>query len=293
MSRRTGLPPEDIPRLHAVLDSFLNQEVYSLAVAGREMAQNQPSIPMEDRMVYFFEIYGTLPRAGPGDDASTRKAYRMMKNVPKNPKILDIGCGPGMQTMELARLSKGKVVALDNHQPFLDRVNKDAKALGLSQHVETLSQDMNTMDFKPESFDIIWAEGALYQMGFENGLKICRPMLKKNGYIGVTELVWLKDNPSPEAREWAKEYEAIKNVPDNISLFHNNGYEVIGRFTLPVSSWSENYYDPMQERINELRKKYRDNAAAAEVIDSAQLEINGFKKCSGEVGYEFFVGRRK
>jgi trans-aconitate methyltransferase len=248
---------------------------------------------MEDQMIYFFEVYGTLPRAGPGDDASTRKAYQMMKDVPKKPKILDIGCGPGKQTMELARLSKGKIMALDNHQPFLDRVDQNAKALGLSQHIETRNQDMNTMEFQPENFDVIWAEGALYQMGFENGLKVCRPMLKKNGHIGVTELVWLTDRPSPEARDWAKEYAAMKNVPDNLMLFKSNGYEVIGHFTLPVSSWFESYYDPMQERIDELRNKYKGTAAALEVIDSAQREIDGFKKCSEEVGYEFFVAKKK
>jgi cyclopropane fatty-acyl-phospholipid synthase-like methyltransferase len=246
---------------------------------------------MEDQMTFFFEVYGTLPRAGPGDDSSTRKAYRMMTGLPEKPKILDIGCGPGKQTLELARLSRGKIIALDNHQPFLDKVDQEAKALGLGQHIETLNQDMNAMDFGPESFDVIWAEGALYLMGFENGLKVCRPMLRRDGYIGVTELVWLEDNPSPEAREWAREYAAMKSVPDNLRLFKNNGYEMVGHFTLPVSSWFDDYYDPMQERIHELRKKYLDHRAALQVIESAQLEINGFKKCSGELGYEFFVAR--
>jgi len=116
-------------------------------------------------------------------------------------------------------------------------------------------------------------------------------MLKRDGYISVTELVWLEDNPSPEAREWAREYAAIKNVPDNLRLFKNNGYEMVGHFTLPVSSWFDDYYDPMQERIHELRKKYLGHPAALQVIESAQLEISGFKKCSGELGYEFFVAR--
>jgi len=248
---------------------------------------------MEDPMTTFFEIYGTLPRAGPGDDASTAKAYRMMAELPEKPRILDIGCGPGMQTMELARLSKGKIIALDNHQPFLDRVNEQAKALGLSQHIETLNQDMKTMDFGPESFDVIWAEGALYLMGFENGLKVCLPLLRENGYVGLTELVWLTNHPSPEAREWAKEYAAMRDVPGNLLLFQSSGYRVVGHFTLPVSSWFEEYYDPMQERINELRGRYKDNATAMSVVDSAQLEISGFKKCSREVGYEFFVAGKK
>ena len=244
-------------------------------------------------MVYFFEVYGTLPRGGPGDDVSTRKAYWMMKKLPARPKILDIGCGPGMQTMELARLSKGEIIALDNHQPFLDKVNKDAAALGLSPYIETLNQDMTTMSFEAASFDIIWAEGALYQMGFDNGLKACRPLLKPDGHIGVTELVWLKDQHSPAAQEWCKDYTEIKNVPDNLALFKNNGYEVLGHFTIPVSSWFEHYYDPMQIRVNELRKKYQGNSVAMEVINAAQAEISGFKKCSQELGYEFFIARRK
>jgi ubiquinone/menaquinone biosynthesis C-methylase UbiE len=232
---------------------------------------------MQDQITYFYEVYGTLPRAGPGDDVSTRRAYMMMKDVPKTPKILDIGCGPGKQTMELARLSKGKIIALDNHQPFLDKVNQDAQSLGLAGYIETLNRDMKAMDFSPETFDIIWAEGALYIMGFENGLKTCRPMLKRRGYIALTELVWLSDRPSPEAREWAKEYAAMKNVPDNLLLFTNNGYEMVGHFTLPVSSWFKEYYDPMQERIHELRIKYQSNPAALEVVDSAQREIDGFR----------------
>jgi ubiquinone/menaquinone biosynthesis C-methylase UbiE len=233
---------------------------------------------VEDKMVYFYEVYGTLPRAGPGDDASTSKAYQMMTGLPEKLKILDIGCGPGKQTLELARLSKGKIIALDNHQPFLDKINEEARALGLSGYIETLNRDMNAMDFDAESFDIIWAEGALYLMGFENGLRVCRPLLKRNGYIGVTELVWLVDHPSPEAKAWAKEYEAMKNVPENLLFFKNTGYEMVGHFTLPVSSWFREYYEG---RV----------PAAMQVIDSAQQEIDGFKRCSKEAGYEFFVAR--
>jgi len=246
---------------------------------------------MEDQMTYFYEIYGTLPRAGPGDDASTRRAFEMMKDLPGTPRILDIGCGPGRQTLELARLSHGRIIALDNHQPFLDRLNEQAGALGLSPHIETLNQDMKAMSFEPGSFDVIWSEGALFVMGFENGLKTCRPLLKAKGYIGVSELVWLTGRPSAEARDWAKAYPAIKDVPGNLMLFPGAGYSVIGHFTLAVYSWLKEYYDPMQKRIDELRGRYEGNAAAMEAIDSAQREITGFKKCWREVGYEFFVAR--
>ena len=37
----------------------------------------------------------------------------MMEYLPPEPRILDIGCGPGVQTVELLRLSGGTVVALE------------------------------------------------------------------------------------------------------------------------------------------------------------------------------------
>ena len=129
---------------------------------------------------------------------------------------------------------------------------------------------MNAMEFEPESFDLIWAEGALYQMGFENGLKKCRELLRKKGSIAVTELVWLKDDPPPGAKEWAQDYKAIKNIPDNIKLIKKCGYELLGHFTLPARSWFDHFYNPMQLRINELRPVYKDNQTALNVLDAAQ-----------------------
>lgn len=248
---------------------------------------------MPDRMTYFFEVYGTLPQAGPGDNASTARAYRMIPGLPENPKILDVGCGPGRQTLELARIARGRIIALDNHQPFLDKVEQDAEKAGLSQYIKTLNQDMNTMSFPPGSFDLIWAEGALYQMDFETGLRKCREFLKRNGSLAVTELVWLRDDPTPAARKWCQDYQDIKTIPDNLYLFKKNGYAMIGHFTLPVESWLNDYYGPMQARIDELRPKYWGNELALSVLDAAQSEIDGFKKCSSELGYEFFVARKK
>ena len=83
-----------------------------------------------DRMDYFMELYGALPRAGPGDNALTRKAFEMMEDLPPRPRILDIGCGPGMQTVELLRISGGTVVALDLLPQMITRVRKAAKCAG-------------------------------------------------------------------------------------------------------------------------------------------------------------------
>ena len=84
-------------------------------------------------MEYFYELFVGLPRGGPGDNESTRKAFAYLKDLPSEPLILDIGCGPGMQTLELAKISNGKIIALDNYQPFLDILIRKAKERRISR----------------------------------------------------------------------------------------------------------------------------------------------------------------
>ena len=91
-------------------------------------------------MEYFYELFSSLPRGGPGDNKSTRKAFSYLKNLPDEPLILDIGCGPGMQTLELAKISNGKIIALDNYQPFLDILKQNVKKAGFNNRIITKNQ---------------------------------------------------------------------------------------------------------------------------------------------------------
>ena len=68
----------------------------------------------------FYQVFESLPRQGPGCTGATRKAYSYLPPLPQDAKILDIGCGSGTQTRDLAALTSGTITAVDNHQPFLD-----------------------------------------------------------------------------------------------------------------------------------------------------------------------------
>lgn len=106
-------------------------------------------------MEFFFEIHKDLPREGPGDSDSTRQAFRKMTMLPQEPVILDVGSGPGAQTLDLAVLSNGVIHAVDTHQPFLDRLQQKVIEQGLSQRVKVYNQSMSALDFPPASFDLI------------------------------------------------------------------------------------------------------------------------------------------
>jgi ubiquinone/menaquinone biosynthesis C-methylase UbiE len=243
-----------------------------------------------DEMDYFFELYTGLPRGGPGDNESTRKAFNLMENLPTEPRILDIGCGPGMQTLELARISGGKITALDYHQGFLDKLLADAKSEKLDDQIEILHRSMLEMDFEDGTFDIIWSEGALYFMGFQNGLKKCNQLLKDKGHLVITHAVYLqKEIPEEVVKYWDSEYDDIDQIDDTINKINEAGFNLISHYSLPTSSWVDNYYDPLLERVIELEKKYQGNETALEVLKNSRFEIDFFKKYSDYYGYEFFV----
>ena len=245
-------------------------------------------------MEYFYELFVGLPRGGPGDNESTRKAFTYLKNLPSEPLLLDIGCGHGMQTLELAKISNGKIIALDNYQPFLDILIRKAKEEGLAGRITPKNHSMLEMDFDDHTFDVIWSEGALYFMGFQNGLKRCNQLLKNKGYLVVTEIVlFSSDIPKPLKKFWDEGYPDIKNLKDNISLIQNEGFDLPFHFTLPKSSWIVNYYSPMKKMIKELKKKYHENKTALQVFAECEKEIKIFNKYSDYFGYEFFIMQKK
>ena len=53
----------------------------------------------------------------------TKKAFQMLPKI-ENPHILDIGCGSGVPTIELAKLSNGEIIGIDINQSLLDSLNR-------------------------------------------------------------------------------------------------------------------------------------------------------------------------
>jgi SAM-dependent methyltransferase len=246
-----------------------------------------------DPLTYFFELYEGLPRGGPGSPASTERAFRMLPGLPPSPVIFDLGCGPGPQTLALARLApQARIVAVDNHRPFLDRLEAAIAAAGFSERIEVREADMTRMEAPAGGADVVWSEGALYFCGFDSGLRRCRRWLRPGGCLAASEAVWLKADPPREVREmWMNEYPAIKPVADNLPQFAASGYELLGHFTIPESDWLDEFYLPMERRIAKLRARHQDNKDALAVLDSCGREIEIYKTYSDYYGYEFFVAR--
>jgi ubiquinone/menaquinone biosynthesis C-methylase UbiE len=248
------------------------------------------SLMSEKLLKVFWEIHSELPREGPGDNESTKKAYNMLEDLPEKPRILDIGCGPGMQTIELAKLSGTKIVALDFHQPFLEELKVNAEKAKVQDKIETVLGNMFDLKFEDKSFDLIWSEGAIFVIGFEKGLREWKPLLTDNGYLVVSEMSWLRPDLPDEVVEFMKHaYPVIKTVEGNLDVAKKSGYRVVNSFVLPSKSWWGNYYDWIEPKLPSIKTKYKGDEVAMQLIAFEETEIKMFHKYSDYYGYVFYI----
>jgi len=244
----------------------------------------------------FYEIFEKLPRVGPGNNEFTKIAYKILasyKGFSQSPKVLDIGCGTGVQTIQLAKLMDGKIIALDNHQAFLNTLKHQSKNEGVSNKIDCLQGDMGAMDFKNESFDLIWAEGSIFILGFERGLKEWHRYLKPAGFMALSEAFWFKPTPPQELKEfWAQLSPGLLDLEGALKVINKSGYSCVGHFRLPETCWID-FYNPIEEELKVFRKKYTNDAQAFEVIEFLGKEIEMYRKYSDYYGYIFFLLQKK
>ena len=238
----------------------------------------------------FFDVQRGLPRQGPGSDASTLRALALCRDLRPQPAILDIGCGPGMQTLALARATGGTVTAVDTSHEYLAELTARAQAAGLVDRIKPLAVDMNALPVQPGSFDLAWSEGAAYIMGFENALASWRPYLKPQGSLAVSELVWLEPNPPAEAAAFFTEgYPAMADIAAAEAALSRSGYTAVSHFVLPDRDWWDHYYTPLEAKLPALYAQYQDDAEATAIVRSTEQEIEIRRRFPDAYGYAFFV----
>ncbi len=238
-----------------------------------------------------FSFFEGVFQKGPGSKESTIKALSLLSDLPPHPRIVDFGCGSGAASIVLAESIECNVTAVDIHQPFLDELQTIASCDGLASRITAVNADMADPPFPDQSFDLIWSEGAIYNIGFEQGLKKWRRLLPTGGHVAVTEVTWISQNrPAKAVDFWQAEYPAITTIDDNLSKLRSSSFEPIGHFVLPSTDWN-NYYGPLEKQLAVFRSKYPTNKEAKSFADTVQNEIDVWREYGGNYGYVFYLGR--
>ncbi len=240
-------------------------------------------------------IFEELPRQGPGLDESTVRACSYIPSSFKAVKILDIGCGSGMQTLTLAKyFPDSQITATDIHQPFLDELRKRAKIAGLEERIITHQASMDNLPFEEKSFDIIWAEGSAFIMGLSLALIYWKKFLTPDGFLVFSDCTWFTESPSEECRDFFDTVcPGMPSESDTEEIVRSAGFTVVNSFRLPDAGWWNHYYSPLTERIPLLKEKYATSHDALDIIQGLEKEMEIHRKYSNEYGYCFFVLKNK
>lgn len=242
----------------------------------------------------FFVVHYDLKREGPGTDDTTREAIRRLPPLAERPVILDLGCGPGRQTIILAETLRRPVTGIDLHRPYLDRLEKEAGRKGLADLIRVRREDFMQLSDPPDSVDLIWAEGSAYGAGFGEALKAWRRVLKPCGLMVVSEIAWLTDAPPAEAREfWAEHYPAMTTPEANEATARGLGYEVFDRWVMPQAAWWPDYYTPLRLRCNELMPVAEHDRELMAVVAAEKREIDVFAASANSYSYVFHFLRKR
>jgi DNA-binding transcriptional MerR regulator/ubiquinone/menaquinone biosynthesis C-methylase UbiE len=241
----------------------------------------------EQYMADFDAIFRGLERLGPSDEGDTLKALGCLSL--SSGEMLEVGCGKGLTTTLLAKHSTFNITALDNDEYNLSCVEDKLNSASLAHRVATICASMTAMPFTQGQFNVIWSEGSAYIMGVLQALKSWKAFLKSNGYLVISDLVWLTDTPDIQAREfWLQNYPDMTNCKQRINEMHKAGYEVIESFTSNAQAW-RNYLEPLKHKLEQVEGEDFTSSAHDDLLKELQIH----EKYLGQYGYQVFVLKNK
>lgn len=253
----------------------------------------------EDKSIHEFDInliceyFSNIERQGPGSPEVTVKALSFIDHLSDESRIVDLGCGTGGQTMVLAQHTPGQITGIDLFPAFIDLFNNNAAKRNLQDRVKGIIGSMDNLPFQEEELDLIWSEGAIYNIGYERGLNEWRKFLKTGGCVAVTEASWFTaERPEEIEKFWLDAYPEIDTIPNKVAQMQKAGYIPLATFILPENCWTEHFYVPQVPAQEAFLKKYAGNKVAEDFIAYQRHESQLYDKYKAYYGYVFYIGRK-
>jgi SAM-dependent methyltransferase len=253
----------------------------------------------DDILSAYTVIFEKLFYLGPGDEGLTRHVLeRLRTDLPTVARVADFGCGVGASALTLAHsLPQARVLAVDSHAPFVERVQATATARGLGKRLSAVVGDMArppALDGVTGGLDLIWSESAIYSIGRRNAFGCWRPLFTAGGWLVFSEIVWNSDSHA-RSKEittfWDTEYPDITTADAVVAELTGTGFDPLEPVVSGRRAWS-NYYEPLRKRLRVLAKSPNRSQALIDVMAEIDHEIAIYDRTQNEVALTFFVARR-
>ncbi len=247
-----------------------------------------------DGFELLIDLHRHAARLGPGGKAETRLALELAKVDSTRPvDIIDMGCGTGAASLVLAKERDAHIVAVDLFQDFLDELMVKAKENDVAESIVPLCCSMADVPYGKAAFDVVWSEGAIYNMGFEAGIVAWHTLLKPGGMLVASEISWFTaSRPQKLENYWIEAYPEIDTVSAKIALLEQHGYSLEGYFALPQHCWIDNYYGPLQNGFDDFLQRHEHSEAAKAIVEETQKEISLYEQYNAYYGYGMYVAKK-
>lgn len=247
-----------------------------------------------DDYTLLIDLHKRAERQGPGGSAETRRAIELAGLGNSDPiKLADIGCGTGASTLLLAQSLNARITAVDFSPEFVEQLRYKAESHGLSNRISTLVCSMDNLPFDNEEYDVIWSEGAIYNMGFKKGVEAWKRFLKPRGLLVVSEITWITHSRPPELQQyWDTEYPEIDTASAKIGILENSGYSPIAYFVLPECCWLDNYYRPLQSSFPDFLRRQGYSQESQAIVASEEKEIALYERYKSHYSYGVYIARK-
>lgn len=237
------------------------------------------------------EYFSSTERQGPGSRETTLRALDMIGPIESDATIADLGCGTGSSALILAEQTEAQIVAVDIFDTFLQKVQQKANDKRLD--VSTLNSPMESLPFAREELDLIWCEGAIYNIGIDRALTLWRDLLKDGGHIAFTDASWLCDERTREIENfWQEAYPQMGSIESNLKLIESKGYRIKGWFVLPDECWTTNFYEPQRAAQKIFLDKHKGNPTAEMLVENQRYEAEMYAQYGCSYGYVFYIVQR-
>ena len=245
-------------------------------------------------MELLIDLHRQQARQGPGSDAQTRLMMSLagLENT-AGLQIADIGCGTGASSVLLATELGAEVTAVDFLPEFLAELTTRAAQAGVANHIQTMACDMTELPFADSAFDVLWAEGAIYNIGFEKGVQQWRRFLKPDGVLVAPEITWTTAaRPDDIEAYWQANYPESDTASVKIKQLEAAGYRPLAYTVLPTGCWLENYYRPLEDSFQGFIQRHGNSSQAKALVDAEREEIAMYTANQAYYSYGVYIAQR-
>lgn len=243
---------------------------------------------MHDAFLLFFK---GLARHAPSTDEATLRALAACQPRPEAPRIADLGCGTGASALVLLEaLPHASLLAVDQLAASLQTLQERAERRDIAARLTTFAGDALALPQGP--FDILWAEGSIYAMGWAQALQAWQDKLEAGGFLVVSDAVWTESEIPKVARDyWDAAYPDMTTAEARVKQAQSLGWTVVDHFEMPREGW-DLYYAPLEQRVVLVESRGKPSKEMQAVANEVAKEIAMYRTLGHTWNYHFFVLQR-